>query len=180
MEFQERGACHFHAIIDQEINEEELKRIWYEIVGSDDSRHRNHGAHVSPIRSSKGIRKYLSSYLTKQEQKTVPSFYANAGRFWGYSRSLINVVVKVVIGTPEELRIIRRNFRLFKRWQKANYRKWNKGAKYPKKMRKINPYAYYLPGEYITITDARDLITRLKGTPLDDSLFEGWGDASGL
>lgn len=176
MEFQQRGARHFHAILDKEIEQDELRRIWYEIVGSQDSRHRKHGAHISVIRSPKGIRKYLASYLTKQEQKTVPPFYDGAGRFWGYSRGLIRILSRIIIGTPEELAIVRRNFRVFRRWQKARYRKWNKGSKYPRKMLKINPYAYYMPGEYLTITDARDLMEKLKGTSLDNGLFEGWGD----
>jgi len=177
MEFQKRGACHFHLLIDKEIAEEELKRIWFEIVGSGDKRHRDHGAHISPIRNVSSFKKYLSAYLTKEEQKTVPYFYKNAGRFWGYSRSLVNVQIAIIVGPKHEIRIYRRNLRLFRRWQKAQYRKWNKGPITSKKMKNINPYVFVLPGEYMFFTDARKLIDALKGTPYDDELFEDWGQA---
>ena len=178
MEFQKRGACHFHGIIDKEISEEELKRIWYEIVGSGDTRHLKRGAHIDPIRSPKGFRRYLSDYLTKEEQKRVPYFYENSGRFWGYTRSLVPVYIHVIVGTKEDIRIIRRNLRLFRRWQTARYRIWNKGRKFnKKKMLKLNPYVFIMPGEYLTVRDSHELIRKLKGTPLDSILFEGWADA---
>jgi hypothetical protein len=177
MEFQNRGACHFHLLVDKEIDEDELKRIWYEIVGSGDSRHRNRGAHIAPIRKVESFKKYLSAYLTKEEQKTIPYFYSNAGRFWGYSRSLITVKIAIIVGPKSEIKKIRRNFRIFRRWQKARYRQWNKGPISTKKMKNINPYVFVLPGEYMFFTEAKKLIDAVKGTPYDDELFEDWGSA---
>jgi len=177
MEFQKRGACHFHLIVDKEIDEDELKRIWYEIVGSGDMRHREHGAHISPIRNTDSFKKYLSSYLTKEEQKKVPYFYHNAGRFWGYSRSLVNVNIAIIVGPKDEIRRIRKNYRIFRRWQKARFRQWNGKAVTTKKMKNINPYVYVLPGEYLFFADARKLIDAVKGTPYDDELFEDWSRA---
>jgi len=171
MEFQARGACHFHLIVDKAIDEEQLLRIWYEIVDSDDKRHLKHGAHISPIRNQEGFRKYLSAYLTKEEQKRIPFFYKNAGRFWGYSRSLVKVDIKIIVGAKEDINILRRNFRIFRRWQKARYRVWNKGIS-NKKMQNINPYVFVLPGEYMFFMEARKLITSLKDTPYNHELFK--------
>jgi hypothetical protein len=177
MEFQKRGACHFHAIIDKEISNDELLRIWHSIIRSDDNRHLKRGAHIAPIRSPKGFRKYLSAYLTKEEQKRVPYFYKNAGRFWGYSRSLVPVYYHVLVGSKENVRLVRRNLRIFRRWQTARYRKWNNGKKFNRhKMLNLNPYVFIMPGEYLTVLDAHELIQKLKGTPLDSILFEGWAD----
>lgn len=174
MEFQKRGACHFHLIVDKEIDEDELKRIWFEIVGSGDKRHREHGAHISPIRSVEGYKKYLSAYLTKEEQKKIPYFYQNAGRFWGYTRSLVPVEIRIIVGPIREIRILRRNFRLFRKWQEKRYSKW-RGKKMKKKdILKVNRWAFYIPGEYLYISDARRFIDSCKGHDYFDELFDGW------
>ena len=172
MEFQKRGACHFHLIVDKEIAEDELKRMWYEVVGSGDKRHREHGAHISPIRNTDSFKKYLSAYLTKEEQKKVPYFYQNAGRFWGYSRSLITVKISVVVGPKEEILILRRNFRIFRKWQEARYRQWRGKKTTKKKILQVNRWAFYIPGEYLYITDARTFINKCKGEPYFDELFD--------
>lgn len=177
MEFQERGACHFHLIVDKAIDEDELKRIWYEIVGSDDKRHREHGAHISPIRKPDAFKKYLSAYLTKEEQKTIPYFYSNAGRFWGYTRSLINVQISIIMGTKQDIRIIRRNFRIFRLWQIARYRKIFGRKMTKRKILKVNMFSFYIPGEYLTIKDARVFMDKIKGTALDNEFFEDWSRA---
>ncbi len=177
MEFQERGACHFHILADKEINEDELKRMWYEIVGSKDKRHREHGAHISPIRKTEAFKRYLASYLTKEAQKTVPYFYHDCGQFWGYSRSLLHRNIAIIVGTKEDIKIIRRNFRIFRRWQKARLRQWNKSGMSKKRVKNMNPYVYVLPGEYMYFTDAKKLIEAIKGTTYDDDLFEDWGRA---
>lgn len=177
MEFQQRGACHFHLIVDREIKEEELKRMWYDVVGSGDKRHLEHGAHIAPIRKIDSYKKYLSAYLTKEEQKKVPYFYQNAGRFWGYSRHLVNVNISVIVGTKTEIQTMRRNFRLFRRWQKARLRQWNKSGKSKRRMRQMNPYANIVPGDHLFILNARDFISACAGKNLlHDELFEDWGE----
>ena len=174
MEFQERGACHFHLIVDKDIPEDELLRMWYEIVGSGDKRHREHGTHISPIRKPDAFKKYLSAYLTKEEQKKIPYFYQNAGRFWGYTRNLVPVDINIIVGPKYEIRILRRNFRLFRRWQIARYRKFFGKATNKKKILKTNMFSFYIPGQYLYIRDARIFINCCKGTAYDiDDLFEG-------
>lgn len=177
MEFQDRGACHFHLIVDKAIDELELKRMWYEIVGSKDKRHLDHGAHIEPIRKPDAFKKYLSAYLTKEEQKRIPYFYKNAGRFWGYTRSLVPVQISVIIGSKAEIRIIRRNFRIFRKWQIARYRKIFGKPMTKKKILQKNMFSFYIPGDYLTIKDARTFINKLKGTAYDDDMFEDWSGA---
>jgi hypothetical protein len=174
MEFQKRGACHFHMIVDKEIDEDELKRIWYEIVGSGDSRHRKRGAHISPIRSLGGFKKYMIDYLTKEEQKRVPYFYQNAGRFWGYTRSLVPVEIRVIVGPKKDILILRRNFRIFRKWQEKNYSRWRGKKMNKKKILKVNLFAFYIPGEYLYIRDARKFIDSCKGHPYFDEMFDQW------
>jgi hypothetical protein len=173
MEFQERGACHFHLIVDKEVPEDELLRMWYEIVGSGDKRHREHGAHISPIRKPDAFKKYLSAYLTKEEQKKIPYFYQNAGRFWGYTRNLVPVDINIIVGPKYEIRIMRRNFRLFRRWQTARYRKFFGKPTNKKKILKMNMFSFYIPGQYLYIRDARTFINSCKGTAYDiEDLFD--------
>lgn len=177
MEFQKRGACHFHLIVDKGIEEDELKRMWFEIVGSGDSRHRNHGAHISPIRNTEGFKKYLAAYLTKEEQKKIPYFYENAGRFWGYTRSLVNVDIRIIVGPKKDIRIMRRNLRIFRRWQKAQRRKWYKKQVSSYNLKKENPYVFVVPGEYLYVRDARKLINYAKKCGYDENMFYDWARA---
>ena len=75
LEFQKRGAPHFHGVITKGIDENELKREWYKIVGSHDPKHLVHGAHIQAIRSTDGFGHYLTSYLTKEQQKTLMDYF---------------------------------------------------------------------------------------------------------
>ncbi len=84
LEFQKRGAPHFHLFCTHSIPRLELSKIWYEIVGSDDSRHLLAGTRIESIRSGKfGMVSYALKYAAKAEQKEIPSDYVNCGRFWG-------------------------------------------------------------------------------------------------
>lgn len=165
MEFQKRGACHFHIIVDKGIPEEELRKMWYDVVRSGDTRHLKRGAHISPIRNQEGFKRYIGSYLTKEEQKRVPYFYQNAGRFWGYTRNLVPLTINIVVGSKRNIRILRRNFRIFRKWQEKRYAKWKGKKMNKKKILQVNQWAFYLPGEYLYIRDARKFINACKGTP---------------
>lgn len=171
MEFQKRGAPHFHGIISKEVKEEELKKEWYKIVNSNDPKHLVHGAHISAIRSTDGYAHYLTSYLTKEEQKFVPPEFQDVGRFWGYSRSLLDPhIIKIILGTQSELWAFRAKYiRPLRRWMDNKRKHW----KFRKKLKKlINPYSNYSPGDYVTARDGRKYIDELKRRGLDTSLFE--------
>ena len=172
LEFQKRGAPHFHGIISKEITEDELKKEWYKIVGSNDSRHLNHGAHVSKILSNDGYAHYLTGYLTKEEQKLVPAEFQDVGRFWGYSRSLLDPhVIKIIFGTESELRAFRaKHIRTLRRWMDNRRKRWTPTKMKHKKF--VNLYSNYSPGDYLTARYGRDYIDELKRRGLDTSLFE--------
>jgi hypothetical protein len=171
LEFQQRGAPHFHGLISKGVDGKELRKIWYKIVGSNDPKHLRRGAHIAPIRTSEGMLHYLTGYLTKQEQKTVPEEYRSLGRFWGYSRSLLDpYIIKIIFGTQSELRAFRaKHIRPIRRWVENQRKFW----KNKKKIRKFtNQYSEYIPGQYLTVINGRRWINELKRHGLDTSLFE--------
>jgi hypothetical protein len=84
LEFQSRGAPHFHIFTTWSGDKDWTARTWYRIVGSDDNRHLVAGTRVETIRAGrKGTIAYASKYAAKAEQKEVPENYDNVGRFWG-------------------------------------------------------------------------------------------------
>jgi hypothetical protein len=82
LEFQKRGAPHFHLLVWGSgyapllIN---VSRIWYETVGSGDERHLRAGSRVEMVKSWRGVMAYASKYLGKVELLPV----TDPGRFWG-------------------------------------------------------------------------------------------------
>ena len=86
LEFQERGSIHFHIFSTHRFPKELIANWWYEIVGSDDERHRRAGTRIEKIKAGKhGICAYASKYAAKQCQKSVPESFGFVGRFWGVS-----------------------------------------------------------------------------------------------
>jgi len=84
LEFQARGAPHFHIFTTWSPEKEWVSRRWYEIVNSEDVRHLHAGTRVEILsRGRAGTIKYALKYAVKQEQKAVPEEYENVGRFWG-------------------------------------------------------------------------------------------------
>lgn len=84
LEFQERGAPHFHVFATWTPPKGWVSRRWYEIVGSDDDRHLRAGSRVENLRRGRaGTIAYATKYAVKAEQKDVPQEYHNVGRFWG-------------------------------------------------------------------------------------------------
>jgi len=84
LEFQNRGAPHFHIFTTWAPGYAWVAKRWYEIVGSDDVRHLHAGTRTEYLRSGRlGTIAYASKYAVKQEQKQVPEFFSNVGRMWG-------------------------------------------------------------------------------------------------
>lgn len=83
LEFQERGAPHYHLFTDNPVDAKELSKKWYQVVGSGDEKHLRAGTQIQRIRKPHAIAAYAAKYATKPEQKTVPEGYSNVGRFWG-------------------------------------------------------------------------------------------------
>jgi len=102
LEFQERGAPHFHyftthvphirereSLTVGEINKkirDIIARLWNRIVAPNDEAHYKAGTQFDVLRSKRGGSiSYAAKYARKQAQKRVPCGYENCGRFWGVS-----------------------------------------------------------------------------------------------
>jgi hypothetical protein len=112
LEFQKRGAPHFHILLsadyDREISEK-LANSWVNLSTREDDKKDprymefiiwfNSGKRLvknckgcqfwQSAKSSGGLSHYAVKYATKTEQKAVGKDYANVGRFWGCSRKLV-------------------------------------------------------------------------------------------
>ena len=100
MEFQRRGAPHFHILIEggKFIDRSELADRWYQIVGSDDINHYHAGTRIESGRKKGGLHRYAVKYASKLYQKNVPESFGNVGRLWGCSRNVKpspNATIKV-------------------------------------------------------------------------------------
>lgn len=86
LEFQERGAPHFHLLTTNEYPKDWVARTWYRIVNSEDERHLAAGTRIETIKSGRGgMISYVTKYAAKQQQKVVPEEFSSVGRFWGVS-----------------------------------------------------------------------------------------------
>jgi hypothetical protein len=84
IEFQKRGAPHFHIFTTEFVDYKLCAELWYEIVASGDYRHLKAGVRVEKlIRGRGGLIVYAKKYAKKQEQKQIPAEYRNVGKFWG-------------------------------------------------------------------------------------------------
>ena len=84
VEFQERGAPHFHLFATFRLPYEVLAMDWFVIVSSDDERHLSAGTRIESLKSGRsGTCAYATKYAAKLEQKSVPEKFINVGRFWG-------------------------------------------------------------------------------------------------
>ncbi|MBI5849316.1 MAG: hypothetical protein HZB31_15450 [Nitrospirae bacterium] len=152
MEFQERGAPHFHILVTGIIDRQELSRMWFDVVGSGDPRHLQAGTSIQfivddsdyrlepdRVRYREMLRKghrnvkrmfisqaeaesYMIGYFKKNDQKVIPEHIKNAGRFWMHSRGLVEKVKSVVLYGDE--RSLKRQARLLRRWYIARLRSW--------------------------------------------------------
>lgn len=102
MEFQRRGAPHFHIFTagGNLLNlKKQVSKRWYEIVSSNDPKHLKAGTRVEAIRHPEAAGRYASKYASKPYQKKIPNGYTNVGRWWGKSKDV----------TPEPLQEIEIN-----------------------------------------------------------------------
>ena len=84
LEFQKRGAPHFHIFLNWSPDKYWISKKWFDIVGSDDPSHALAGTRVEVLKRGRaGTISYASKYAAKAEQKVVPDQYLNVGRFWG-------------------------------------------------------------------------------------------------
>jgi len=101
LEFQSRGAVHFHLNLSHPAPKEWVSRCWYEIVGSEDPRHLRAGTRIESWRSGRsGLCSYMRKYLSKMDQKELPEGFGWVGRFWGVwgVRRVVSADIDVCLG----------------------------------------------------------------------------------
>jgi len=125
IEFQRRGAPHFH-IITTVPNVSQIDRVWMAATwlqclgygdlpfrdgGLDDDeieegqkiwRVHTHRSAWENIREKDGGVHYMVKYATKTYQKTVPTAYQNGGRFWGCSYNVSKKIAPIDEFTADE------------------------------------------------------------------------------
>lgn len=115
LEFQKRGAPHYHIIYDtpfprtrpmQAALRYRVSCAWYRIVQSGDIKHLSAGCRTERIRSEYGARNYCVKYAFKMKQKCVPEGYRNIGRLWGASRAVMPACRRSVQCTEDDIRSI--------------------------------------------------------------------------
>lgn len=84
LEFQARGAPHFHIFTTYHPGNESVAKNWCSIVDSGDEKHLIAGTRTEWLKKGRGgTISYASKYAAKACQKSVPEAYKNVGRFWG-------------------------------------------------------------------------------------------------
>lgn len=107
LEFQQRGAPHFHLLVSGWLPKWELSLAWYRIAGGGDERHLSFGTQVKAITDADAVGAYVADYAGKLEQKEVPEEYKNVGRFWGASRVLKKTLFRMDALYREAARALR-------------------------------------------------------------------------
>ena len=97
LEFQDRGAPHFHVFFTWKV-ENELRRVlakkWNAIIRGGKSHLWFHLRKKNFIPWDMGSGDYVMKYATKKEQKDVPEGFEDVGRFWGYSRNMKPIALR--------------------------------------------------------------------------------------
>lgn len=121
LEYQQRGAPHYHLLLSQRVDKDEISERWYHIVGSEDIRHRQAGTQIKGIKNIKQVYSYLSKYIKKGNQKALPIDYSHSGRYWGTSRGLLHYDLYYKTGHYRSLLRITRPIRS---WYKSYLRQY--------------------------------------------------------
>jgi len=137
LEFQERGAPHFHFAIDGDLDKQVLAERWYKIVNSGDEKHLRAGTSINRIRRQYGYGRYLSKYYGKLKSKEVPVEYQNVGRFWGASNRIDgNEVTEILCSRQDTEKFVHSElFVILRKWNKHQRKGWKR-----KKKKIRNPY----------------------------------------
>lgn len=113
LEFQARGAPHFHILTDWPLPRDRGNKVlwyakigqqWYEIVDSKDFKHRLAGTRTETLRSPEGGAHYCVKYAQKMKQKIVPEGYLGVGRFWGHTKAVKPEVKSSHRATEDDVR----------------------------------------------------------------------------
>lgn len=155
LEFQNRGAPHFHVFIPSHVDKVKVAEAWFRIVGSGDERHLLAGTRVERLRMPHAAGSYAAKYAAKSAQKEVPENYENVGRFWGTWGSP-EIAEKIVLPHGDGARIVR--------VLRLAYRKERQGWRFARKF-KDKGRAGFTAWEISRMT-ARFLAIHLPESPL--------------
>lgn len=108
LEFQKRGAPHFHIMLTCGIPQEKYASpLWARITKSGDFKHLKAGTQVKKFSSDKDLLAFIANYAGKKEQKDVPENFTDIGRFWGSSHKLVEGIVSLENVSSETINAIR-------------------------------------------------------------------------
>lgn len=125
LEYQSRGAPHFHLLarFPDGWNEGKVRGWvalnWFEVVGSGDDKHLRAGTSAELVKNSECAGWYISHYLGKEYQKTIPEGVTLPGRMWG--------MIGIKTPKPQTLRFQPESregiqlVRLTRRWAASDY-----------------------------------------------------------
>lgn len=92
LEFQKRGAPHFHVYLSEPPDREKQVKLadaWMKITGGTDTQVQFHAHPGNWIKWAMNDASYvMKAYACKKDQKEVPEQFHNVGRFWGHSRNM--------------------------------------------------------------------------------------------
>ncbi len=120
LEFQSRGAPHYHLLVFGAglhllIFRQWVRDNWYAVVGSGDERHLRAGTQVDLIKSRKHAFSYASKYAAKVHEESVPPYLdietgelIYPGRYWGRFGELDTSTALVITMSVEQLVELRR------------------------------------------------------------------------
>ena len=105
LEFQRRGAPHFHVFLDRWVDKKWVSVTWASVCAPDVPEperelHLAAGTRCEWLRGGLGAAvKYAAKYAAKWEQKEPPAGFAGSGRWWSYGgyRLVAKVVFTVVL-----------------------------------------------------------------------------------
>ncbi len=139
LEFQQRGAPHYHLIvwglrIDQVLLRSWVRDAWYEVVGSQDVRHLMAGTQVDLVANRRYAGRYISKYAAKVSSVPVDpqtGELLHVGRWWGIFGDLpMRPVLRVKITSKQAVDLKRLVAHLLK----------SRGVRYSRTIKRLPPY----------------------------------------
>jgi hypothetical protein len=119
LEFQERGAPHYHILVDAWVKKTEVGETWARIIGQEVE---STATRVESIRQRHGACGYLMGYMSKEAQKRVPSSLIDVGRFWGCTTGLLKTISELYLKNGEKEG--RKVFRVMRKYYEAKCKVW--------------------------------------------------------
>lgn len=113
LEFQDRGAPHYHVFVNVEVPYLAVAAAWYRICDTGDKKHLVAGTRVEQLREVDAAARYAEKYAIKPEQKVVPEQFRDVGRFWGrFGGYRLHVLEQITAGIDSSAEAVNRTVRV--------------------------------------------------------------------